>query len=252
LFLALGALALVGCGGGEDSSSGSAASAPAPAAPAADPSQSGTLAGTISLDNGPDPDTAIKMDADPVCAGLHNEAVHSSTRVTDDAGNLANALVYIKSGLEGQSFSPPAEVAMINQEGCIYKPHVGAVMVGQTVKVVNSDPTLHNVHATPSNNPEFNQAQPFQGMELERTFETAEIPIPFKCDVHPWMQSYLAVLDNPFFAVSGADGSFSIPGIPAGSYTVEVWHETLGTKTADVSIDAGGSAELNLAFGAGG
>ena len=239
----LAVVALVGCGGG-DTSSAPATSAPAPA-PAVDPSQTGSVSGTITLANGPDPDTEIKMDADPVCAGLHSGAVLSETRVTDDAGNLANVLVRVTGAPGGGA---PATAATLTQRGCIYMPRVQGVMVGQTLKVINDDPTLHNVHATPRLNPEFNQAQPFQGMELERTFEQAEV-IPFKCDVHPWMQSYVAVVDNPYFAVTAADGSFSITGVPAGTYTVEAWHELLGTQSGEVTIDAGGSATLDLSFG---
>ncbi len=237
---------LVACGGGDDTA--------APAAPAAAPaasagaSGSGTISGIVSVVDATDPDNTIKMDADPVCAGLHDHAIESETLVTDDSGNLANAFVYVKSGLTG-SYSAPGDVATITQEGCVYIPHVSGVQVGQTLKVVNGDPTLHNVHATPKKNPEFNQAQPFQDMELERKFDTAEVMIPFKCDVHPWMSSYLAVLDHPFFAVTGADGTFSIDGLPAGDYELEIWHETLGTQSASASVADGGSAEVAVSFG---
>lgn len=243
--LALASIGLVGCGGGGgDTASTPAAPAAAPAA-AVDPSQTGSVSGTVTLTDGADPDSAIKMDADPVCAGLHSGTTMSETRVTDDAGNLANVLVRV-TGVSGNFSS--SEVATLTQQGCIYTPRVQGVLVGQTLKVVNQDPTLHNVHATPAKNPEFNQAQPFQGMELERTFAIAEV-IPVKCDVHPWMQSYIHVVDNPFYAITGADGSFSISGIPAGSYTVEAWHELLGTQSGQVTIEAGGSATLDLGYG---
>ncbi|MEE2777748.1 MAG: carboxypeptidase regulatory-like domain-containing protein [Acidobacteriota bacterium] len=244
-FLAVALIGLVGCGGGGDTDS--APTAPAVAtAPALDPSQTGSVSGTITVAGGEDPDSEIQMDADPVCAGLHDGAVHSETHVADDSGNLANVLVAVK-GVSG-SFGAPGEAATLTQQGCVYVPRVQGVLIGQTLKVINQDPTLHNVHATPSANPEFNQAQPFQGMELERTFDSAEV-IPVKCDVHPWMQSYIGVVDNPFFAVTGADGSFSISGVPAGSYTVEAWHESLGTQSGQVTIEAGGSASLDLGFG---
>lgn len=246
-------LALGACGGGEEAPSPAEPAEPA-AEPAAaiDPSQVGTITGVVSLANGPDPDNEIKMNADPVCEGLHEEPVMSQTRVTDDAGNLANVFVYVKSGLEGKRFDPPADPKVLDQQGCLYKPHVQGVMTGQTLKVVNSDPTLHNVHATPKNNPEFNQAQPFQGMELERRFENVEVAIPVKCDVHPWMQSYISVLEHPFFTVSAEDGSFTIEGVPAGSYTLELWHELLGTETQDVTVEAGATAEIQPTFTAGG
>jgi hypothetical protein len=137
---------------------------------------------------------------------------------------------------------------MIDQKGCQYLPHVQGVMVGQKVKIVNSDPTLHNIHAHAKANPEFNQGQPFQGMEMEKVFDKVEVMIPFRCDVHPWMASYMGVLDHPFFAVSKADGSFEIPNLPPGSYTLEAWHESLGTQTADVTVAAGAPADANFSF----
>ena len=238
-------LMTVACGGGDDA-------APAPEAPSAPPAAAGsaTISGTVSAIGAEDGDITIKMDADPVCAGLHDSAAESETLVTDADGNLANAFVYVTAGLSG-SYSAPAEAAVLSQKGCVYTPHVSGLMVGQTLKIVNNDPTLHNVHATPSDNTEFNQAQPFQGMELEKTFDIAEIMVPVKCDVHPWMSSYMGVLDHPFFAVTGPDGSFSIEGLPAGTYTLEVWHETLGTQSAEATVEADGSAQADFSYGAG-
>ena len=222
----------------------------AESAPAVDASQTGSIKGAVTLADGADPDTAIKMDADPVCAGLHSAPVESQTRVTGAAGELANVLVYIKTpGVTGKA---PAEPLTLKQEGCIYHPHVAAMVVGQPLKVVNGDPTLHNVHALAKANTEFNQAQPFQNMELEKKFDKPEMAIAVKCDVHPWMLSYISVLPHPYFAVTGEDGSFTINGVPAGSYEVEAWHETLGTKTGQATVTAGGAADLSFAFGAAG
>jgi plastocyanin len=248
--LILAVAALPGCGGGgEEKAAPAAESAPAAAsAPAVDTSQTGSVKGVVTLADGADPDTPIKMDADPVCAGLHSTPVQSQTREANAAGQLANVLVYVKSpGLTGKA---PAEPLMLTQQGCIYHPHVAALVVGQTLKVVNQDPTLHNVHALAKSNTEFNQAQPFQNMELERKFDKPEMAISVKCDVHPWMQSFLSVLPHPYFAVTGEDGSFTINGVPAGTYEIEAWHETLGTKTGSVTVTAGAAADLPLAFGA--
>jgi plastocyanin len=246
LVLALAACALVGaCGGGGGEAPAPATKTP-PAAPAAAAATgSGVIAGTITYANG-DPDTVIKMDADPVCQGLHAEPAYSE-KIVADGGGLANVFVYVKSGLDG-GFSAPQDKVVLNQQGCQYSPHVSGIMVGQTLVIKNSDPTLHNVHARPVKNTEFNQGQPFQGMELEKSFDTAEVMVPFRCDVHPWMASYMGVLDHPFFAVSGADGSFSIDGLPAGDYEIEAWHEELGAKTLSVSVAADGSAEANFDF----
>jgi plastocyanin len=251
--VALGALlvaALLGaaCGGGE----APPAEAPAPASTAAAPAGgSGSIAGVVSYANG-DPDTAIKMDADPVCLGLHTEPVTTQAIVTDGQGNLGNVLVYVKSGLPaGASWPAPAEAAVLDQKGCQYHPHVQGVQVGQKVSIVNSDPTLHNIHSHPSANQEFNQGQPFQGMTLDKVFDKVEVAIPFRCDVHPWMASYIAVLDHPYFAVSSEDGSFAIEGLPAGAYTLEAWHETLGTQTQEVTVAEGQPAAANFSFAGG-
>ena len=245
--MAVCALAMIGlaCGGG-------GGEAPAPSAPAAAPEAApaatggGSINGVVTYVNG-DPDAEIKMDADPQCISLHSDAVHTEKVVTDDAGNLANVFVYVKEGLAG-SYPAPAETVMLDQKGCLYTPHVAGIMVGQKLIIRNSDPTLHNVHALPKINQEFNQGQPFQGMELERTFDQAEVMVPFKCDVHPWMSSYMAVLDHPYFAVSAEDGSFSIPNLPAGDYVVEAWHEEFGTQTQNVTVAGDGAVDVSFDF----
>jgi plastocyanin len=250
LLLPLAALG-VACGGGGGSAPTAEAPAPAPApsasAPAAPAGGSGSVKGVISYADG-DPDTAIKMDADPVCAGLHTEPAMTEKIVGDGQGHLANVFIYVKSGLSGGPWPAPATAATIDQHGCQYHPHVQGVMVGQKIEIVNSDSTLHNIHAHPTVNAEFNQGQPFQGMKMEHTFDKPEVMIPFRCDVHPWMASYMAVLDNPFFAVSKADGSYEIPNLPAGTYTLEAWHEELGTQTMQVTVAAGGAADANFDF----
>ena len=236
-------LALTACGGGGEQAAPPSAEETAPAAAPAGGTAS--VAGTVTYANG-DPDTKINMNADPVCQGLHSDAVHTEKVVAAD-GNLANVFVYVKEGVSG-SYSPPAEAALLDQKGCLYLPHVTGVQVGQKMIIRNSDETLHNVHAMPSQNKEFNMGQPFQGMELEKTFDTAEVMIPVKCDVHPWMKSYIGVLDHPYFAVSGADGGFSIGNLPAGDYVLEAWHEELGTKTQSVTVGDGESVEVSFDF----
>ena len=136
----------------------------------------------------------------------------------------------------------------LNQEGCRYIPHVLGIQVGQTLNIVNSDPTLHNIHAIPEANEEFNMGQPIQGMQFERTFDTPEIMVPMRCDVHGWMNSYIGVLDHPFFAVTGEDGMFDISSLPPGDYVIEAWHEALGTQTQNVTVTTGGTAEVSFTF----
>jgi len=243
-------MSIVACGGGDGGGGETAGTSPTAEADSAAPAPSSggaAISGVATYQDG-DPDTEIKMDADPVCASLHPDVVHTEKIVHDDSGNLANVFVYIKEGLDGKSFSAPSTAHVLDQVGCQYTPHVSGVMVNQKLVIRNSDPTLHNVHAMPSSNKEFNMGQPFQGMELEHTFDQAEVMVPFKCDVHPWMASYMAVLDHPFFAVSGADGSFAIENVPAGSYVVEAWHEELGTQTQSVTVDEGGEVAASFDF----
>jgi plastocyanin len=207
----------------------------------------GSIQGTVRYTDG-DPDRPIPMEADPICIGLHSgEEVLTETIVADRQGRLANVLVYVKDGLAAKPV-PPEEPVVLDQQGCLYKPHVAAVMVGQRLVIRNSDPTLHNVHARPTANEEFNFAQPFQDMESERTFAEVEVAIPFRCDIHPWMSSYVAVLPSPFFAVSAADGSFSIAGLAPGDYTLEAWHEELGSRAAVVTVEAGKAAATEFSF----
>ncbi len=251
VFAALAVILLLAaaCGGGEKAAP--TETAPAASAPALDLSKAGSVSGKITYANG-DPDTEIKMSADPVCEGLHAEPVYTQT-VEAAGGNLANVFVYVKEGLPaGQSFPTPADPALLDQKGCRYTPHVSGVMVNQKVIIRNSDPTLHNVHALPKVNSEFNQAQPFEGMEIEKKFDKPEVMVTFKCDVHPWMSSYMAVLTHPYFAVSGADGSFTIPQLPPGSYVLEAWHETLGSQTQSVTVGESQAVEVSFSFPAAG
>lgn len=233
---------MVACGGG-DAPAPSESASPAPPAPTG---EVGSVAGKVSYVNG-DSDAVIAMDADPVCMSLHEGEVHTDKVVTNDAGELANAFVYVKEGLTG-SFDAPGDSHMLDQAGCQYAPHVSGMMVGQNLVIRNSDPTLHNVHAMPKVNKEFNQGQPFQGMELEHTFDKQEVMVRFKCDVHPWMASYMAVLDHPFFGVSGDDGSFEILDLPAGEYVLEAWHEEFGTRTQTVTVGANAVAAVTFDF----
>ena len=248
LALAVAALiSMVACGGGgsEQAAAPEASSeaAPTPAAPAGG---SGTITGKATYANG-DPDTKISMDADPVCASLHPDVVHTEKIVHDDNGNLANVFVYVKEGLTGK-YPAPSSNHLLDQVGCQYSPHISGMQVDQKLVIRNSDPTLHNVHAMPNINKEFNMGQPFQGMELEHTFDKAEVMVRFKCDVHPWMASYMGVLDHPFFGVSGGDGGYSIGNLPAGDYVVEAWHEELGTQTQSVTVGASGEVEASFDF----
>jgi plastocyanin len=156
--------------------------------------------------------------------------------------------VYVKDGLGNLKFPVPTTPLVLDQKGCQYRPHVFGVQAGQPIEILNSDATLHNIHAWPQANQEFNMGQALQGMKDTHTFTTQEIMVPFRCDVHRWMNSFVGVVAHPFFAVTGADGAFSLKGLPPGTYTIEAWHEKFGTKTASVTIGAKESKDVAFTF----
>jgi plastocyanin len=188
----------------------------------------------------------LAMDADPACAAKHSSPVANEMLTLGPGNAMANVMVRVKSKVPG-TFAAPAQAAVIDQDGCQYHPHVLGVMVGQTLKLKNSDGLLHNVHALPKVNTPFNMAMPANRTEADTKFGKEEGMFLIKCDVHPWMSAYVGVFANPFFAVSGKDGKFSIGGLPDGTYEVEAWHEKLGVKTGTVTV-AGKSATLDFAF----
>jgi len=238
-------LALAAChGGGEKSGEtpAPAASAPAAAPAAAD---AGTVSGTITY-KGPDDDTEIKMNADPVCAGLHKTPVDTNNINVKD-GKLADVFVYVKSGLTG-TYPAPAEAKTLDQQGCLYHPKVFGIQVGQKLNIKNSDPTLHNIHALPTKNTEFNQGQPFKDMQFDKTFDKPEVLLHFKCDVHPWMSAWVGVVEHPFYSVSDEGGAFTIAKLPAGKYTIAAVHPTLGEKTQEITVAPGQTATASFEF----
>ena len=161
---------------------------------------------------------------------------------------MANVFVYIKSGLAQTAYPAPAEAVVIDQKGCNYSPRVIGVMVGQTVKILNPDGTLHNVHSKSKINPEFNAAMPNFRKEMEKTFSQPEFMFPLRCDVHPWMIAWMSIMTHPFFNVSNTQGEFQIKDIPPGTYEIEAWHEKLGTQTAKVTITDGKDQTVNFTF----
>ena len=189
----------------------------------------------------------IDMGADPTCASS-GEKLNSEDVVANPNGTLANVFVYVKEGLEGKTFPAPSTPVLMDQKGCHYIPHVQGLQVGQTLQIVNSDSTLHNVHGMPKETKEFNLGMPIQGMKLDRKFDKPEVMVKFKCDVHPWMHAYLGILPHPFFAVSGTEGRYEIKDLPAGSYTLEAWHEKYGVQSVKVTVEEAGAQNADLTF----
>lgn len=192
---------------------------------------------------------AIKMEADASCKAMHAQGVTADDTLVNPNGTLKNVFVYVKEGVSGK-FEAPKTPVTLNQQGCMYTPKILGVMAGQPIEIVNSDNTLHNVHALPKNSPQFNLGMPLQGMKIKKTLAKPEVMVKVKCDVHPWMASYIGVLEHPFYAVTGEDGSFEIKDLPAGTYVVEAWHEKLGVQTQSITVDDAGKTDVNFQFGA--
>jgi hypothetical protein len=250
---ALGAIALVlACGGAKDQKT----TTPAMSEPAKDAggggevTGGGTISGTIKFTGTAPANPKIDMSEEPACKAKYSTPPTDPVVVVHD-GNLQNVFIYVKSGLPAdQKFAAPTKEAELNQEGCLYQPRILGVMVNQNIKIKNGDPVLHNIKAVPKKNRGFNISQPQQGMTTDRSFTTEEMPIPIECNVHGWMHGRVFVMTHPFFSVSDENGSFKITGLPPGTYTVEAWHEKLGTKTAQVTVTEKGEANASFTFGA--
>ena len=236
--------------GGPTAPAGTAPAAGGEAAPAAgavlDPAKvtnGGTITGKISLDGTPPPAKPVEMSSKPECAQAHgpNPPLADNLIVGSDKG-LKDCFVYIKKGLEAHKFAPPAEPAVIDQKGCMYSPHVFAVMVQQDLKVVNSDPFMHNIKVNENNS--FNLSQPAGAPPdtKQKWFKKEQVPVTIQCDVHSWMRSYACVVRHPYFAVTKDDGKFEIKNLPPGKYTLSVWHEPVRGLTAatDVEVEVKG------------
>jgi hypothetical protein len=249
-FASVAALALsVACGGREEAPSKSAEPGTSSGgAVAVDESKAGSIKGKVTLEGTPPPNEVIKMNSDPVCMKEVKGTQTQEYFIVGDDGTLANVFVYVKEGLGSRTFEPPTEPVELDQQGCRYIPHVFGIQVNQPLKIINSDPTLHNIHAMPKTNPEFNLGQPVKGMEMERKFTTKEVMVPFKCDVHGWMNAYAGVLDHPYFAVSDKDGTFEIRTLPPGTYTIEAWHEKAGTQTQSVTVGENETKDIAFTF----
>jgi hypothetical protein len=237
------ALAIAACSGGAPASS----SAPPANAQRVDESKAGTVTGKVTYEGPAVPGTPIKLESDPACVKEHPNGLIFDT-VLVNGGGLENVFVYVKDGLGNYHFDTPTKAVILDQKGCMYTPHVFGVQTGQPVEIVNSDPTMHNIHAMGKANPEFNFGQPFQGIKNSRTFTAPEVMVHFKCNVHGWMSAYGGVVNHPYFAVTANGGTFELKNLPAGTYTIEAWHEKLGAQTQTVTLGEKETKPITFTF----
>lgn len=208
----------------------------------------GSISGMVNFTGTAPKNPTIDMSEEAACKAKY-PSPPMDPKVAVTGGHLANVFVYVKGGIPaGARYAAPTTAAVIDQDGCMYTPRVFGVMVGQSIDIKNSDPTLHNIKAVPTANRGFNISQPTKGMTTTRTFNTEEVMVPLQCNVHSWMNAYVGVLSHPFFATSGGDGGYMITGLPAGTYELVAWHETLGTRTMTVTVGADEKKTADFAF----
>jgi plastocyanin len=215
-----------------------------------DPATAGTLNGSVKF-TGPKPARElISMEAEQGCQQANaGKAVYNPAVLTGKNGGLANAFVYIQSGLEDKKFEPLREPAVVlDQHGCMFVPRVIGIRAGQALDLKNGDSVAHNIHPLPKNNFEWNQEQPPHAADVEHRFARTEVMIPVKCNIHAWMHAWIGVVEHPYFAVTGPDGAFEWKNVPPGDYTVTVWHEKLGELKQQVHLAASGTAEVNFTY----
>jgi plastocyanin len=206
----------------------------------------GTIVGHVRLMSNAPANTILRMGADPVCSkATRGQRLTQDVVLRSADGGLANAFVDV----QGKFAAPaaPAAPVTIDQKGCVFTPRVTGARVGQALRVTNSDNTAHNVHSLSTRN-QFNISQPMAGMMFTFQLKSEDVVMRIKCDIHPWMVTYVGVAAHPYFAVSAADGAFRITGVPAGKYPIRVWHERYGRLTANVEVRAGQTATVDFAY----
>jgi hypothetical protein len=214
-----------------------------------DPATVGRVLGVVRFTGKFPKPRPIGMDADADCSKLYAKQERwDESMMIDRDGAVANAFVYVKTGLEGKLFATPKTPVKIDQKGCWFEPRVFGIQTGQPFYVSNSDPVTHNIHPVARENREWNQSMAPESPVLQRSFALPEVMVPVKCNIHNWMRAWVGVLNHPYFAVSGRDGAFSIPQLPPGTYTIAVWHEKLGTQEQQLSLAPSAQSTLTFTF----
>jgi plastocyanin len=253
----LGIMALaavwIGCGGKSGAPAESAAPAPTtinPGGKPVDAATAGSITGMIMLDGAPPALKTINMAGVPPCAKQHpaDNRATSEDVVPGDGGTLQNVVVYLKGDFTAYSFDVPQTPANLDQGGCQFRPHVVALMTGQPLDVVSSDPTGHNVNVMAKINAAWNHTLAPRAQPVHQTFAHPEVAIPVKCNIHPWMKAYIAVFDQPYFAVTGKDGAFALRNVPPGTYTLTAWHEAYGSTEQSITVAPHETKTVALAF----
>ncbi len=239
--------AILGCGKKPATSETSATASSMSGIPV-DAATAGSITGVVQLDGAAPKMKTINMAAEPSCAKQHSSPATSQDALVGKNGALENVVVYLKGDFSHYKFDAPQTPATITQKGCMYDPHVLVLETGQPLQVVNADPVTHNIHPLPKDNREWNESQPPGAPPLNQSFAHEEIAIPVKCNIHPWMKGYIAVFNQPYFAVSGKDGSFDLKNVPPGTYTLVAWHELYGTSEQPVTIGTKESKTVQITF----
>lgn len=220
---------------------------PAPTA-VVDPSTAGSIAGTVKFEGTPPVFRPIDMSAEAFCVQANPKPIEPPVVVLGERGALANVVVYVKSGLGSYRYDTPKDSAVLDQVGCMYVPHVLAMMTDQPFEVKNTDPTTHNVHPTPRENRPWNRSIAAGEAPYVSTFSQPEMAIPVVCNIHPWMRAYLFVFAHPYFDLTLKTGTFELKNLPPGTYTIEAWHERFGTQDVTVTIAPKQSKSISFTF----
>jgi plastocyanin len=234
---------LVGCGGGDGGGECDGPRTPTPL----DHATTGMIAGTVSFTGTPPPMAPIRMSGE--CAAQHKEPVFAGDALVHD-GKVENVFVYLKDGLGDRVFAVPAEPVVIDQSGCLYRPHAAGAQTCQPITFRNSDGFLHNVHGMPTVSSQWNFSMAVQGSTRSVRLPKPEVAVEVRCDVHPWMRAYVGVVAHPYFAVTGADGRFTLGDVPPGEYVIASWHEQFGTREARVTLAARDAKDVSFAYAA--
>jgi plastocyanin len=205
----------------------------------------GTVSGKVTYTGTPVKQKPISMVKEPSCDKQHNPPITTETVVTGANNSLENVVVYISAGADDAN--APAQAVTFTQKGCQYVPHVIALHTGQELHVVNADQTSHNIHPLAKANPEWNKSQPPGSPAIVQKFDQPEF-ISVKCQIHPWMHGWFAVLKTNHYSITGDGGAFTLPDLPPGKYTVTAWHEDYGTQTQDVTITGNETKSIDFSF----